>query len=312
MRDGKRARSASLQKPACRYGREVLKRRLKILWHETCGPVWFAGIVKDFSIEERHLIKYDDGDTKWHDLTAEEDSEQLVWEMAHACPQHRSDARPRARAAMSALKRAPAKRVNVQNARPAKAIATVAAGPRSPQHQQSPAIVSEASADIGARNAAIQAVLVAANPCGRQLSASRIRLLQDVMPSSAETDDPIAAASRLGALASTMRQLGLCLPRDVIRLLCERAMDLRFTELQRNAYLAAVRAACGWTAEANAAVKLLVNQHVCPDSLLPSAWSSQSPAALQPMVSMAGPDSDARKALAAMRNALQQSSRQSA
>lgn len=59
------------------YGPEVLKRRVKVWW--AGDKKWFSGIVKQFSAEGKHLVAYDDGDIKWHNLGNEEVHEQLKW-----------------------------------------------------------------------------------------------------------------------------------------------------------------------------------------------------------------------------------------
>ena len=67
-------REAAAQQPKLKrkYQQEVLKRRISVLWLGNGPDAWFSGTIKDFStVDGRHLIKYDDGDSKWHDLTRE-------------------------------------------------------------------------------------------------------------------------------------------------------------------------------------------------------------------------------------------------
>ena len=59
--------------------KQAIGRRLSILWTGCTPPTWFTGEVRDFS-SPLHLIKYDDGETKWHDLAAELALGQLQWE----------------------------------------------------------------------------------------------------------------------------------------------------------------------------------------------------------------------------------------
>lgn len=61
------------------YGHEVCGRRVKIFWAGDVPPTWFEGIVHSIGADERHLIRYDDGENKWHNLGVEEASDQLQW-----------------------------------------------------------------------------------------------------------------------------------------------------------------------------------------------------------------------------------------
>ena len=60
-------------------GLQAVGRRLAVLWRGCVPPTWFHGVVRDFSVGE-HLVAYDDGETKWHNLTKEIALEQLQWE----------------------------------------------------------------------------------------------------------------------------------------------------------------------------------------------------------------------------------------
>ena len=47
--------------------------RVRVHWTGCDPPEWFAGVVKDFNPgNNKHLIKYDDGEQKWHRLAEEE------------------------------------------------------------------------------------------------------------------------------------------------------------------------------------------------------------------------------------------------
>ena len=59
-------------------GARVIGRRCSILWAGCSPPTWFKGTVRDFS-SPRHLVVYDDGELKWHDLAAEAAVGQLEW-----------------------------------------------------------------------------------------------------------------------------------------------------------------------------------------------------------------------------------------
>ena len=44
------------------------------------GSLWFAGTVREFShSNERHLIRYEDGEQRWHDLEDDLDEGVLRW-----------------------------------------------------------------------------------------------------------------------------------------------------------------------------------------------------------------------------------------
>ena len=63
--------------PPKQYGPEVKGHRISVLWDE-CA--WYQGVVVQFSaIDDRHLVKYDDGDTKWHELGLEEAEGGIKW-----------------------------------------------------------------------------------------------------------------------------------------------------------------------------------------------------------------------------------------
>ena len=59
------------------YGDEVIRRRLRIWWHG--DSKWFSGQVNQYSSSGEHLVVYEDGDVKWHDLGSEEFHGQLEW-----------------------------------------------------------------------------------------------------------------------------------------------------------------------------------------------------------------------------------------
>ena len=60
------------------YGVEVVRRRLKIWWEG--DQRWYSGVVAQFGIvNSHHLLHYDDGEVKWHDLAHEEHHGQLKW-----------------------------------------------------------------------------------------------------------------------------------------------------------------------------------------------------------------------------------------
>ena len=70
-----------------RYGREVIGARVSVLWRGEQPPEWFTGTIKDFQDADPrahspalHLIRYDDGDQRRHDLGAEEGDDNLRWQ----------------------------------------------------------------------------------------------------------------------------------------------------------------------------------------------------------------------------------------
>ena len=49
-------------------------------WWTNAGSAFYAGKVVEYcAASEQHLVSYDDGDTKWHDLLTEETTGSLEW-----------------------------------------------------------------------------------------------------------------------------------------------------------------------------------------------------------------------------------------
>lgn len=62
------------------YGSEVIGRRVQIWW--AGDAAWFDGEVKQYGVHGsgmKHLVIYDDGDQKWHELDDEKRHGQLKW-----------------------------------------------------------------------------------------------------------------------------------------------------------------------------------------------------------------------------------------
>ena len=74
------------------FGRSVIGRRCSVLWAGCSPPTWFVGTVREFS-SPLHLVVYDDGDLKWHNLAAETVAGQLEW--LHTAPSHGVEASDR-------------------------------------------------------------------------------------------------------------------------------------------------------------------------------------------------------------------------
>ena len=73
-----------------KYGEDVCARRISILFHGDNPETWHAGVVQSYSLTSgKHLIKYDDGDQRWHDLARDEADGQVRWvhpsPLASAC-----------------------------------------------------------------------------------------------------------------------------------------------------------------------------------------------------------------------------------
>ena len=63
-----------------KYDASVVGQRVEIRWTGEASQPWYVGTIADFSaVDERHYVKYDDGDVRWHNLTVEEDTQQLRW-----------------------------------------------------------------------------------------------------------------------------------------------------------------------------------------------------------------------------------------
>ena len=55
-------------------------QRVSIRWVGDDGKPWYQGVVVDINTVNMHaLVKYDDGDSKWHDLAEEEGNKLLRW-----------------------------------------------------------------------------------------------------------------------------------------------------------------------------------------------------------------------------------------
>ena len=62
------------------YGKEVVGRRVAIRWTGDPGQPWFSGCVAEHFLGlGEHLVRYDDGDQRSHDLADEETNGQLRW-----------------------------------------------------------------------------------------------------------------------------------------------------------------------------------------------------------------------------------------
>lgn len=57
----------------------LIGRRVSIRWTGDPGNPWFDGAVAGWRASGEHRIKYDDGESKWHDLGEEEEHNQLRW-----------------------------------------------------------------------------------------------------------------------------------------------------------------------------------------------------------------------------------------
>ena len=80
------------------YAREIVGERVSIRWTGDPGKPWYAGRIADFEPASCvHLVKYDDGDQRRHDITSEEANGQLRW-LSAAAPEKRKS-KPSKRAA---------------------------------------------------------------------------------------------------------------------------------------------------------------------------------------------------------------------
>ena len=53
---------------------------MRVTWWTSAGSAFYAGKVVEYAAaSEQHLVKYDDGDAKWHDLLTEETTGSLEW-----------------------------------------------------------------------------------------------------------------------------------------------------------------------------------------------------------------------------------------
>ena len=98
------------------YSRQVLGERVSLLWLGDGPESWYTGTIKDYSESSgKHLVRYDDGDSKWHFLDIEEAIGQLHWLAAVDAKPQRA---PSSVCASSAEKRATKRRAK-QNHTPA-------------------------------------------------------------------------------------------------------------------------------------------------------------------------------------------------
>ena len=58
------------------YGKEIKGERVSVLWE---GGRWYQGTVKDFNGFDEHLIVYEDGDSRWHNVAEEEAENGVKW-----------------------------------------------------------------------------------------------------------------------------------------------------------------------------------------------------------------------------------------
>ena len=79
------------------YAREIVGERVSIRWTGDPGEPWYASRIADFEPASCvHLVKYDDGDQRWHDITSEEANGQLRWLPAAAPEKSKSNPSKRA------------------------------------------------------------------------------------------------------------------------------------------------------------------------------------------------------------------------
>ena len=64
-----------------RLGTSFIGRHVSMLWAGDVPATWFRGTIKDYSpVTQEHLVRYNDGDNKWHSLSAEEAVGRIRWE----------------------------------------------------------------------------------------------------------------------------------------------------------------------------------------------------------------------------------------
>ena len=74
--DGIVARYLGLSPPA--VSAYAIGQRVSVWWKGDRGRPWYDGTIKEHdAIRGEHLIEYDDGDERWHDLTDEAAHGQL-------------------------------------------------------------------------------------------------------------------------------------------------------------------------------------------------------------------------------------------
>jgi hypothetical protein len=60
--------------------RALLQRRVEVRWRGDLGEPWYSGVISWYNDKSHlHIVTYDDGDTKAHDLAAEVEAGQLRW-----------------------------------------------------------------------------------------------------------------------------------------------------------------------------------------------------------------------------------------
>ena len=73
---GRRASTAVKKPVLTAYGKEIKGERVSVLWE---GGRWYQGTVKDFNGFDEHLIVYEDGDSRWHNVAEEEAENGVKW-----------------------------------------------------------------------------------------------------------------------------------------------------------------------------------------------------------------------------------------
>ena len=132
------------------YRRDAVGRRLSILWLGDGPDCWYEGAVLDYAESMgKHLVRYDDGDTKWHFLGLEESLEQLRWSV---CAPAEMTSRPEMHAAppsapqgapLSQRARVRTKCASVVRTTAARQTATCAVAKKRPRQQAMPSAEEE-------------------------------------------------------------------------------------------------------------------------------------------------------------------------
>ena len=83
-RDTLQSSRTKSKKTTRHFGPEVKGKRVSVLFDNS---KWYGGMIRDWSaIDDRHLVTYDDGETKWHSLADDEAAGMLRWEEDTSVP----------------------------------------------------------------------------------------------------------------------------------------------------------------------------------------------------------------------------------
>ena len=75
-----KAAKSKARRSRTQSGGELVGQRVSIRWTGDTGQPWYSGKLVEFNAStNEHLVLYDDGEQKMHELAVEEEAKQLRW-----------------------------------------------------------------------------------------------------------------------------------------------------------------------------------------------------------------------------------------